>query len=178
MGRIAKEKSIDKLMNYHRTLVDKDPNYKLVIVGSGDHLEELKELSNSLSLNQNVIFTGRTSYDSLPRYYQMADCFVTASTSETQGLVVLEAAASKLPIVAIEDESYFGIVKNNVNGIYYHTEDEYISSIEKIFSDNNLRQNMGANSLGVSKDFSSDNFYNRIIQVYEETIKNFKKTVI
>lgn len=174
VGRIAKEKSIDKLIHYHKTLTNKDPRYKLLIVGSGDYLAELKSLVESLGLTNKVIFAGKCRYENLPHYYQIAKCFVTASTSETQGLVVLEAAASGLPIVAINDESYYPVVFEGQNGLYYHTENEYIDALEKLFAHPEAMKIMGAKSLEIADSFSSDNFYNRIMNVYTEAIANYK----
>lgn len=170
VGRIAKEKSIEKLINYHKKLVSKDPHYKLIIVGSGDYLKKLTELVESLSLEDHIVFPGKVNYNDLPKYYQIADCFVTASTSETQGLVVLEAAASGLPIVAIDDESYYDMIQHGKNGFYYHHEGEYISYLETIFRDQKLKTQMMDYSRKIADNFSSESFYNRIMSVYQKTI--------
>ncbi len=175
VGRIAKEKSIDKLIHYHKALSNKDPKFKLLIVGGGDYLDELKSLVESLSLSNKVLFAGKSRYEELPHYYQIAKCFVTASTSETQGLVVLEAAASGLPVVAINDESYNTVLFEGQNGLYYHTEDEYIAALEKLFANPEAMKVMGTKSLEIADSFSSDNFYNRIMNVYTEAIANYKK---
>lgn len=170
VGRLAKEKGLETLIAYQKKLQELNPFYKLLIVGAGKYMGELNELVSRLFLENNIVFSGEIRYEDLPIFYQLADCFVTASTSETQGLVVLEAAASKKPIVAIFDESYFDIVKHDQNGFYYHTETEYLSAVKTIMNDKQLRLQMGTRSRKIAEGFSADNFYEKIISVYKKTL--------
>ncbi len=102
--RLAKEKSVDKLIIIHKEIMKKYPNMKLLIVGDGPDTNMLKELVNKLNIKDNVIFAGKVSLNDVSKYYQLGNIFVTASTTETQGLTVVEAMSASLPIVAINDE--------------------------------------------------------------------------
>ena len=77
----------------------------LVIVGKGPYLEELQELITTLDLSEYVQFTGEVANDDVALYYKAADFFVSASTSETQGLTYTEAMAAGTPCV-VEGNAY------------------------------------------------------------------------
>ena len=57
----------------------------------------------------------------IPKYYQLADVFVTSSKTETQGLTVLEAMAASKPVVAVDDESFRIVIRNEQDGILFNT---------------------------------------------------------
>ena len=63
-----------------------------------------------------MVFTGAVPHKNLPVYYQAADLFVFASLTETQGIVILEAMASGLPVIALKDDAFREIVTDNKNG--------------------------------------------------------------
>lgn len=73
---------------------------KLVIVGHGPYAETLKDLVDSLELSDKVIFTGSVENEQTAYYYKAADFFISASTSETQGLTYLEAMAAGTRVLA------------------------------------------------------------------------------
>ena len=77
----------------------------MVIVGKGPYLEELQELITTLDLSEYVQFTGEVANDDVALYYKAADFFVSASTSETQGLTYTEAMAAGTPCV-VEGNAY------------------------------------------------------------------------
>jgi glycosyltransferase involved in cell wall biosynthesis len=89
----------------------------LLIIGDGTQKPALIELSKSLGLSDRVHFPGYISKeDGLPELYRIASLFVTASEIETQGIVLLEAAASGLPIVAVRATCIPEIVQHGING--------------------------------------------------------------
>ena len=89
----------------------------LLVVGDGHQKEALQKLSKSLGIERRCHFLGYISIeDGLPEIYCMADIFVTASEIETQGIVLLEAAASGLPIAAVRATCIPETVHDGVNG--------------------------------------------------------------
>lgn len=100
VGRLAKEKSFDRLLRAFALIDDK--KCSLVIVGGGDEKKPLEKLAKELGLGERVKFTGWVTSAELPIYLAAADVFVFASLTETQGLVTLEAMAAGLPIVAVD----------------------------------------------------------------------------
>ena len=174
VSRIAQEKSIDDLIINHRDIIKKYPNMKLLIVGDGPELEDLKKLVKDINIENNVIFTGKISHKDVPKYYQLGDVFVTASTTETQGLTVVEAISASIPVVAINDGSFKNSVIDDLDGYLYNDDKEYIEYISKLYEDKTLYNRLSKQARILSNDFTSDFFAKRVLKVYETAIKNYK----
>ncbi len=116
-GRLGKEKSVDFLIYAFNIVLKNEPRTHLVIAGKGPELTYLKSISQRLGLEKNVHFAGMIVPEKMPLVYNGADVFVFSSKTETQGLVVLEAMASGLAVVALDDEALKEMIINRVDGI-------------------------------------------------------------
>lgn len=105
VGRVAYEKNIGFLLHMMVELKKRQPDALLVIAGEGPAEHSLKAKTNTLGLQDQVQFIGYLDRDTneLNACYRAADVFVFASTTETQGLVLLEAMAQAIPVVAIAE---------------------------------------------------------------------------
>ena len=175
VSRLAKEKSVDRLINNQKELLKRYPNMKLLIVGDGPDIDKLKMQACSLNISNNVIFTGKVTLEEIPIYYQLGDVFVTASKSETQGLTVVEAISSSLPIVAVKDDSFISSVIDDFNGYVFTSDEKYIESILKLYENNDIYNRLSNQSRILSSDFSSEYFALKVLKVYETAIENYKK---
>ena len=175
VSRLAKEKSVDRIINNHKELVKKYSNMKLLIVGDGPDIDKLKEEAKSLGVSDSVIFTGKVPLSDIPIYYQLGNVFVTASKSETQGLTVVEAISSSLPVVAVKDDSFVNSVIEDFNGFVFTNDEKYINSISKLYEDKDLYNRLSNQSRLLSADFSSEYFALKVLKVYETAIENYKK---
>ena len=175
VSRLAKEKSVDRIINNHKELVKKYSNMKLLIVGDGPDIDKLKEEAKSLGVSDSVIFTGKVPLNDIPIYYQLGNAFVTASKSETQGLTVVEAISSSLPVVAVKDDSFVNSVIEDFNGFVFTDDEKYINSISKLYEDKELYNRLSNQSRLLSEDFSSEYFALKVLKVYETAIENYKK---
>jgi 1,2-diacylglycerol 3-alpha-glucosyltransferase len=115
VGRLDTDKSVDNVIRAVRPAILKSDAHVLV-VGDGCQKNHLVCLCRELDIEKRVHFTGFIPPSELPEIYRMANIFVTASEIETQGIVLLEAAASGLPIVAVNATCIPEIVHNLVNG--------------------------------------------------------------
>ena len=104
LSRVAFEKNIHALVEAMPDILEKEPAAQLLIVGEGPARPTLERLVREMGLQDHVSFTGQVDNDQVCHYYQMADVFVSASDSETQGLTYDEALASDLPIVVMRSE--------------------------------------------------------------------------
>ena len=170
LGRIGKEKSVDFIIENHIKILEKFPNCKLIIVGDGPDIDEYKELVKSLEINNKVIFTGKVPWEETKLYYNMADIFVTASKTETQGLTVVEAMAASTAVVAVDDESFNTTVIDDLTGYLFNTKEEYIEAIEKLLSSDELIERMGNQGRINSLAYSSSFFADRVLSVYKLAI--------
>lgn len=175
VSRLAKEKSVDRIINNHKELVKKYSNMKLLIVGDGPDIDKLKDEAKSLGVSDSVIFTGKVPLSDIPIYYQLGNVFVTASKSETQGLTVVEAISSSLPVVAVKDDSFVNSVIEEFNGFVFTDDEKYINSISKLYEDKDLYNRLSNQSRLLSADFSSEYFALKVLKVYETAIENYKK---
>ena len=171
VGRIASEKSVDFLIKNHNGILKKNKHCKLVIVGDGPDLEEYKLLAKKQKLENSVIFTGKVPWEDVPIYYSLADIFVTASHTETQGLTVVEAMASSLPVVALDDESFRNVVIDGLTGFLFKNKKEYVNNMVKLANDLELRKNMGNQARINSESYSSKYFAERVLHVYKLALK-------
>lgn len=175
VSRLAKEKSVDRIINNHKELVKKYSNMNLLIVGDGPDIDKLKDEAKSLGVSDSVIFTGKVPLSDIPIYYQLGNVFVTASKSETQGLTVVEAISSSLPVVAVKDDSFVNSVIEDFNGFVFTDDEKYINSISKLYEDKDLYNRLSNQSRLLSADFSSEYFALKVLKVYETAIENYKK---
>ena len=170
VGRIAKEKNIEFLINAHKKLFKKCKKAKLVIVGDGPGLKDLYELVHKHKLEKSVIFTGKVPWDVISKYYLISDVFTTASKSETQGLTVIEAMAACKCVATIKDESFENVIKNNEDGFFFETEDEYINLMIKLQKDSALREKIGVNALKKANEYSAMSYAKKVLEIYNMVI--------
>ncbi|WP_461240963.1 glycosyltransferase family 4 protein [Paucilactobacillus sp. N302-9] len=102
LSRIAYEKNIHELIEALPDILKQRPDAQLLIVGDGPAKETLEQQVSDMQLGDHVTFAGEVENDQVYHYYQMADVFVAASDSESQGLTYIEALASDLPIVVMK----------------------------------------------------------------------------
>lgn len=102
IGRMAKEKGLDMLLQTFAQIEAKVPGTRLALVGTGPYLDALRELAAELGLEGSAFFVGPVAHEKTVDYYAAADLFLFSSASETQGVVLIEAMASGTPIVALE----------------------------------------------------------------------------
>jgi len=178
VGRIAEEKNIPFLLKNMKTIIKKCPKAKLLIVGDGPDLEAYKKLSEKHKILDNVVFTGKVPWENIPKYYLMSDVFVTASTSETQGLTVIEAMSASLPVICINDESFTTTVVDNLNGLIFEDDKQYIKNITKIYNDKELLNRLRKGAVNTSNMHTIKYFAERVLDVYNIAIKNQPKTII
>ncbi len=100
VGRLGREKNVELALHAFARL--DEPRARLVIVGDGAHRAALERECVRANIGSRVSFAGELPRDALPDVYASADAFVFTSHSETQGLVLVEALASGVPIVAID----------------------------------------------------------------------------
>ncbi len=171
VGRIASEKNIELLLTSMKSLVAVSPKIKLLIVGDGPDLDNYKKYVNKNQLQQNVIFTGKVSWEHVRDYYLISDCFTTASHTETQGLTVIEAMAATLPVVVIDDESFTDTVIDKLNGLIFKNRREYKKCIITLFKNRSLLKKLGDQARISAETHSSRYFAEQILEVYRIAIQ-------
>lgn len=171
IGRLAEEKNVEFLIENQKELNKKHPNMKLLIVGDGPDKEKYMNLSKKLNLEEKVIFTGKVAWEEIPYYYHCSNVFVTASVTETQGLTVIEAMASSVVPVCMRDEAFISMVTENLNGLFFETNQEYQNQIIKLYKNKEEHKRLNKQARIQAEHYSSSNYAERVIEVYERAIK-------
>ncbi len=175
LGRIASEKNIHELIEYFARVSDKTPDALLVIVGDGPAREALQSKVTDMKMSEKIIFTGMVSPKDVHKYYQSADIFVSASTSETQGLTYIEAAANSLPLICRYDECLDNVIVQGENGFAYNNENEFVEALEVLLSSKDTLLAMGQRSEAIALRYDKKIFAENVLNVYKAAIENKKQ---
>lgn len=171
VGRIAQEKSIDMVIKAFKIIKDRKLKAKFIIVGEGPDHKMLLKFVKDLGLEEYICFTGLKASDKVPAYYHSADAFISASTTETQGLTYIEALASGLGIFAREDEVLKDLVIENKTGYFFEDEKELADKLETFITSKNTKEDIRENAINVSKSYSLHEYYDNIIKCYRKAIE-------
>jgi glycosyltransferase involved in cell wall biosynthesis len=170
VGRLGKEKSLDILLKAFSLIQKALPQVKLVIVGDGPERKNLEELVKKLSLNAE--FTGYIPREKLPEYYSRAYLLVSPSTTETQGLTVLEAFACACPVVVANALGFKDFVKDGENGFFAkpRNKKDFAEKILKILKEHRLRKKLSRNARITAEKFSITNQVKKLEKFYKKRL--------
>lgn len=175
IGRLAEEKNIDRLLRYVAGV--EDENIRLLLVGDGPHRAALEAQVRELGLSDRVRFAGMVPREQVPDYYRAGDLFVSASSSETQGLTYLEALSCGLPALCLRDECLAGIIVDGVNGWQFRDGAQFQLCLRRFLSDPQLRRELAQNAAALARqEFSAESFGRRAEALYEQVIREGKKS--
>ena len=113
------EKNIQAVLAALPSVLEEDDKVRLVVAGDGPYLPDLKSQAKKLGIQDKVVFTGMIAPSETALYYKSADFFISASTSETQGLTYLEALASGTPIIAHGNPYLDNVITDQMFGTLY-----------------------------------------------------------
>lgn len=170
LGRLGTEKNLEELLQFFRTALWQNPKLTFLIVGDGPDRENLEELATDLKIDQNVIFTGMVEPSQVQEYYQIADVFVSASTSETQGLTYIEAVANGLPLLCRQDDCLEDVIQDGVNGYEYTSNDDFLNKLSIIINNSEWRANAGKQSEKIAESFDKSHFAETMEEIYKAVI--------
>lgn len=174
LGRIAKEKSFDIIIEGYADYLKKynDQDTVLLFVGDGPARGELEALTQKLNVSNRVRFVGKVDNSLVPYYYLMSEIFLNASISETQGLTFMEAMASDLLVLCRFDNNLVGVIYNNKTGFFFQDVTDFKEKLHYVLSLNKEESDLIRKNAFESIDcFSEKTFYNNIIEVYKRAIR-------
>ncbi|MBQ7265254.1 MAG: glycosyltransferase family 4 protein [Firmicutes bacterium] len=169
IGRLAKEKNISEILKYWKNI--DQSKWSLVIVGDGPYRGELERECRQYSINKNVFFTGMVSPKQIQDYYKIGDVFVSASTSETQGLTYIEALACGLPLLCKKDRCLDGILKTEYNGYAFMGEYDFAEAMDSFYKSGPALENWQRNAKMSSMEFGTEVFARRVERIYNNFLR-------
>jgi len=166
LGRLGTEKNIGELLRFFAEELQYDPYLTFLIVGDGPDKANLERQAKELGISDHMIFTGMVSPKEVQNYYQLADVFVNASTSETQGLTYIEAAANGLPLLCRKDPCLDDVIKDGVNGYEYTNFEEFEEYLSDILMNPEWRKNASEESEKIAESFGKAHFVESVENIY------------
>ena len=168
VGRLSAEKQIERI----KPVLEEIPNACLALVGDGPYRNQLEKIFENTQTN----FIGYLSGEELASAYASGDIFLFPSSTETLGLVLLEAMAAGCPVIGANKGGIPDIINDGVNGCLYDPDGEdegklsLIKATKKILNDNNKKENM---RLAAREEAERWNWNQATLQLknfYEETL--------
>lgn len=170
LGRLGGEKNLGELIRLFTEARKENENLKFLIVGDGPARGELQDLAVELGVREHVIFTGMVSPTEVQDYYQLGDVFVSASTSETQGLTYIEAAANGLPLLCRQDDCLADVLQEGENGYDYTSAEEFLQAIDTMLDDPEWRASAARRSEQIAASFDKKAFAEAVENIYESVL--------
>tara|TARA_Y100000992_G_C21057899_1_gene392725 strand:- start:71 stop:682 length:612 start_codon:yes stop_codon:yes gene_type:complete len=146
-----------------------------IIVGNGSLKKDMEEKVKMLNLDDKIKFIGFVEHEDVKKYYDMLSIFVAVSTRESFGVSVLEAAALEIPSITSNIGGLTEVNLHNKTGLVIEPDRplQLAKSIIKLYEDNGLRKNLGANARKmVVKKFNWDESIKKMLKVYKNAIED------
>ncbi|MDF9408673.1 MAG: Alpha-monoglucosyldiacylglycerol synthase [Pelotomaculum sp. PtaB.Bin013] len=172
VGRLGQEKNINFLMECFARINREMKNTRLVLVGGGPEEEELKNKAKELGIAGQVTFTGVLPPSDVVNCYAGADIFVFSSVTETQGIVIGEAKAAGLPVVAVAAFGVSEMVDDGIDGFLTELEPlQFIEKITLLLKNDDLYEKMSRNARNNAENLSTANCTAKLINCYSHVIE-------
>lgn len=171
VGRLAREKNLAYLAQGVALFLKGAPAARFLVVGDGPAREELQATFESHGVTSQLILAGKRTGRVLREAYRAMDVFAFTSRSETQGMVVAEAMAAGLPVVALNASGVREVVREGQNGFLLPADapaETFAAAIEKIAKDRELWRTLGKDAQATAGRFSREQCAARVIAFYEE----------
>ena len=172
IGRVDAEKHISTLILAFKESLKNNKDSVLVIVGDGTDMTNLQNLTYQLDISDKVYFMGTQIGEDLINFHRIADVFVSASPTETQGIVFLEAAACSKPVIGVDVGAVKEICQDGVNGFLCETDnvDQIAESINKILSNKKLADEFSKNGLEIIKQHDLNFTITKFEEIYKKVV--------
>lgn len=169
-GRLVKEKDVETLLEAHRILRKRKVSYKLVFVGDGPMRGQIEKEA------PDTFLAGHLQGDQLSRAYASADIFVFPSTTESFGNVVLEAAASGLPVIGASEGGVGDLILDGETGFLTTPNDaeDIALKMERLLTTESLRNAMAAGALEFAAQKNWSRINQKLFESYEMLIEKRK----
>jgi glycosyltransferase involved in cell wall biosynthesis len=147
------------------------PPFRLLVIGDGDERTHLIRAVRDNDLTSEVSLVGSVPEHEIPDYLGLSDLFVFASTSETQGMVILEAMAAGLPVVAVNASGVDAFVQNRRTGVLTEEDVEvWTDAVHALLVNRSERNSMARAALEEARQHSVERFSTDVVRVYQTAI--------
>jgi glycosyltransferase involved in cell wall biosynthesis len=168
-GRVTPEKNIHFLKDVYVTLRKRHSDIHLFIAGDGELRKWLQQ-----ELGNDVTAPGFLYGEDLYRAFASSDIFIFPSTTDTLGLVILEAQASGLPVVVMDQGGPKEVMEDGKTGFLCKARvvDDFAEKIHRLITDPEMRERMGKEARILAERFTWDQVFDGLLKVYEEVVNH------
>lgn len=172
VGRVDPEKKVGAVLDAFKEARKKVPKALLVVVGDGVDKVRLTQKTKKMGLGDDVKFLGRVLPPDLYELYKIGDAFATASEIETQGIVLIEAAACGLPLIAVNKGAVSEVCRDGENGYLCQPGNvtEISEAMVRILSDSSLRTRFSENSIKIASEHDFEKTLDKFENIYKRVI--------
>lgn len=172
VGRLAREKNQAFLLTAFAAILMRLPAARLLLVGEGDDRPRLEKMTCGLGIGGSVQFVGAVPHERVGEYYLAADLFLFPSTSETQGIVVLEAMAAGLPVVAVASDAAADLLGDSEAGVMT-TEDlpGFAGAVADLWGQPERRRTMAAAGRRIAAGYAPEACASTLLDLYRDVIR-------
>ncbi len=176
VGRFEHEKNDPFLLRAFAKIEKNYPDCVLVMIGEGRDEPSLKKLAESLNIAEKVYFVDKgIEHAEMPKVYKDGYLFLFASQTESQGLAIVEALASGVPVVAVADDAYIGVVEDNQNGYLSSKEESvFCEKVVKLLNDSQLHKQFSVAAKTSAEKFSAEKTVKKLETVYFDVLSTHK----
>lgn len=168
-GRLGKEKNLEYLLEAFFQVQRRHPQALCVILGDGPRQQTLQNLASERGMASQVLFPGRVAYADTPSYFRAADFFTISSTTEVKPLVVLEALASGLPVLAVSACGTADTLTHQHDGLLTPLEGgDFVEGWNYLIEQPERRAQMARAARESAARFSIESYTTRLIELYRE----------
>ncbi|HET6997533.1 MAG TPA: glycosyltransferase [Solirubrobacterales bacterium] len=172
-GRLTREKGVDLLAETFLRARRSDPRLHLLLAGGGPEEAELRA-----RLGEHATFLGWLGGEDLARAYASADVFLFCSSTDTYGQVILEAAASGLPVVAVAEGGPAALIENRHTGLLCRPDADHLAgALLQLTSSTLLRQRLGTAAAQAARDRSWERALEQLANGYQRALAGQQTTV-
>src|SRR5499425_2249771 len=170
VGRLDREKSVERVLEAFGSIADAVSGARLMLVGQGSHEGSLKRVAAASPARAGIGFPGSVAREALPPYDRAADLFLFSSETETQGLVLAEAHACGLPAVAVHASGVDEVVRDGETGILTKSDaGDLADAAIGLLLDPSRRSGMALASRALAEsDFSSERQVEVMVARYQK----------
>ena len=176
VGRLHHAKGVSTLVKAFSEALKTMPDLELQLVGDGPELTNLKNLAHELGIFDKITFYGFRLPEELPQFYQEAGLFVLPSTvKENSPLTIRESMFFGTPVITTDFGGQAEIVKEGKNGFLFKPYDykALAEQITNFLNNDGLQKELGENAIKTSKELNLDSHIERLLTLFEETIKRY-----
>ena len=178
LGRLAPEKNLEYLAEAAALCLEQNNRARFLVVGDGSSRSDIIQTFESRNLAERLIMAGKKTGPDLADAYAAMDLFLFASHSETQGMVLAEAMAAGLPVVALDASGAREVVRDKVNGRLLRSEApprEFADAVLDLLSSPERMNESNRSARKTAENFSEETCAQKLADLYVSAQEEYRR---